>query len=224
MTRRMKLIEDDKWDFVMSKGDTHRLTGGEVDGLRGLGAGGQSDWSLLTWGKLNLCSVLRYLDRWETFEVSWRGKRTWTLCLCFERSGQLRGICPDRVFDINRVKKISSQYHIRKDEIFLLLARWNFDTIDLGFSLHAWLHWCHRHGMQNLDLETKIQIWIQRCYFWAGSPVFLLESLHVRSFERSQRRGVWCTLSSDGQALRTCRQDNDYGDNDDDGVDDDDDV
>ena len=49
----------------MSKVDTHRLTGGEVDGLRGLGAGGQSDWSLLTWEKLNLCSVLRYLDRWS---------------------------------------------------------------------------------------------------------------------------------------------------------------
>ena len=97
----MKLIEDDKWDFVMSKVDTHRLSGGQVDGLRGLGAGGQSDWSLLRWEKLNLCSVPRYLDRWETFEVSWRGKRTWTLCLCFERSGQLRGICPDRVFDIN---------------------------------------------------------------------------------------------------------------------------
>ena len=40
----MKLIEDDKWDFAkMSKVDTHRLTGGQVDGLRGLGAGGQSD-------------------------------------------------------------------------------------------------------------------------------------------------------------------------------------
>ena len=43
MARWMKLMEDDKWDFVMSKVDTHRLTGGEVDGLRGLGAGGQSD-------------------------------------------------------------------------------------------------------------------------------------------------------------------------------------
>ena len=43
MTRRMKLIEDDKWDFVMSKVNTHRLSSGQVDGLRGLGAGGQSD-------------------------------------------------------------------------------------------------------------------------------------------------------------------------------------
>ena len=140
MTRWMKLTEDDKWDFVMSEADTHRLTGGQVDGLRGLGAGGQSDWSLLRWGKLNLCSVLRYLDRWETFEVSWRGRRTWTLCLCFERSGQLRGICPDRVFDINRVKKyllnITSgrmrSFYFWPDEILTQLT-WG-SVFTLGFT------------------------------------------------------------------------------------------